>query len=620
MSFGGQNVFSDVTARVNRSDHIGLVGPNGSGKTTLLRLIMKELEPVSGHVNSRPGMRVGYLPQSQEYPPRQTLFEEVYSGLGELKVVDVELRSLEAEIKVTKDDSRSGKLLTRYADLTDRFELLGGSSAEARVGSLLEGLGIPRRLWNNRMESLSGGERNMVGLARILIGDHDLMLLDEPGNHLDFSGLDWLENFLCNSRKAFIIVSHNRYMLDRACLKVWELERGRLETCTGNYSDYRREKLTRQLSQESAYKRAQKEITRLKFNIQRLKAWSSVYDNPKLARTAKVFERRVEELGKVEKPTGDGKRLRFRFLKKPAHGRIALDVKGYGKQFEDAPPLLEQVNFLITQGERVAFVGDNGTGKSSLVKDIIREGNWEHPQLRVGKSVSVGYFSQLGENLESKSTVIEEAMRLTGLLKGEAADVVHRFLFTHDDLDKPVEVLSGGETARLQLAVLVRSGADMLLLDEPTNHLDIHAREAVEDALDEFPGTLVLISHDRYFLDKLADRILHFTPPDVNPYDGNFSEFWEKYRHHYRRMPERSRRKTGQKRQKFDSQRFRELEAEISRLEKLRPEVEAELRKLDDKGKARRAEIRKKRLENLDRRLGELYDEWLKLGEKKKKW
>jgi ATP-binding cassette subfamily F protein 3 len=636
-AFGGQQVFTGVTTQINRGDHIGLVGPNGVGKTTLLRLIIGQLEPSGGNITCQSSNQIGYLPQNPEYHPDQDVFGEVYAGLGELKTVEDEMLSLESRIRETEKNGEANldKLFSRYADLMDRRELLGGSNAKARVTALLTGLGIPERIWNNNMDSLSGGEKNMVGLARILIGDHNLLLLDEPGNHLDFSGLEWLENFLKSSDKAFIIVSHNRYTLDRVCAKIWELEKGLFESYTGNYSDYKREKLTRQLAQEAAYKRAQQEIHRLEFNIQRLKAWSSVYDNPKLAKTAKIFEKRVEGLKEIEKP-GKGKILRFRLQTMPTKGKIALEAKGYRKQFEPDPALLENVNFLITQGERVAFVGDNGTGKSSLIKDVIDEGRWENPVLRVGKSVTTGYYSQLGENIDRNVTVVEEAMRHTGLLRGSAADLLHRFLFTRDDLEKYVSVLSGGELSRLQLAILVHSGAGMLLLDEPTNHLDINSREAVEDALEEYPGTLVIISHDRYFLDKLADRILHFTPPDVTAYDGNFSDFWKKNKHRYRSEAKSgsgfvirktqsvdsssSGKKKTIKKQKFDPQRFKTIETEIKRLEEIKPEIEVEMEKLEAKGKNTRATKRRERLDDINVKLDELYKEWLTLGEKKKNW
>ena len=641
MSFGGQNVFNSLTAQINDRERIGLVGPNGVGKTTLLRLIIRELEPLDGHVAAIPGLKIGYLPQYQDYPAGQTVFNEVYAGLGELREITSEMRILEAAIREAEknrtDDVES--LAMRYAELVDQYEILGGSTSESKIAELLTGLGVPERIWQSEMSSISGGERNLVGLARILIGNHDLMLLDEPGNHLDFSGLDWLENYLNACQKAFIIVSHNRYSLDRVCSRIWELERGLLEVYTGNYSDYRALKLSSQLARDKEYHRAQKEIKRLNFNIQRLKAWGSVYDNPKLSRTAKIFEKRVEQLEQVEKPSGDGKKMRFRFLTKPPRGRIALETNDYRKQFDNGSVLLDHVNFLIVQGERVALVGDNGTGKTSFIRDVIEKGDWESKSLRIGKSVKIGYFSQLGENLDPGITVVENAMRLTGMLRGNAADLLHRFLFTRDDLDKKTRVLSGGETARLQLAVLFVSGADMLLLDEPTNHLDIASREAVEDAFEEFPGTMVVISHDRYFLDKLADRVLHFVPPAISEYEGNFSEFWRKHKKklaelrsksahsRLRRFTEeeykqRSMKDDKQKRKriKFDPQRFRELETEIHRLEDLRPSIEAELQELEAKGKETRANRRRLRLQDIDENLEELYSEWVTLGEKKKKW
>lgn len=643
-SFGAQEILNNVSCQLNPGDHIALVGANGTGKTTLLRLIGGFINPHSGMISRKPDLKIGYLPQNPEYPEGRTAWEEVYAGLGDLIEIQAKIKSAEQKLQSSNELSSREieKQARQYADLLDRFHLMDGDRAEAQVEIILDGLGVPRRIWHNDVTALSGGERNLIGLARILVGKHDVLLLDEPGNHLDFSGLDWLENYLSQHSAAFILVSHNRYTLDRTAHRVWELERAVLTEYTGNYSEYRSVKLERSLSQEAAFRRAQKDINRLQFNIQRLKAWGSVYNNPKLARTAKVFERRVEELQKVERPQVERKKMRFRFLAEQAQGRIALDAKGYRLQLDDGAVLLDNVDFGINQGERVAFVGDNGTGKSSLLKRIISEGNWENPTLRIGKSVSVGYYSQLGENLNPKATLIDEAMRLTGMLRGGAESLLHRFLFTRDDLEKTIQVLSGGETARLQLAALVVSGADMLLLDEPTNHLDIASREAVEDALEEYPGTLILVSHDRYFLDKLADRVLHFVPPKVIGYEGNFSEFWQKRMtmieegrvalssRGISRMDYLSASdtvnltekpvKTKKPRLKFDPALFKQLEEEIHRLEQLRPEVEEEYDKLQSKGKTARAERRRARLDEIDRRLKELYHQWAEIGDRKRRW
>jgi len=525
------------------------------------------------------------------------------------------------------------KAAKKYAELLDRFTALGGAAAESLATSTLAGLGVQERLWNASLNSLSGGERNIVALARILISEYDLALFDEPGNHLDFSGLEWLENYLSNLKKAFIVVSHNRYLLDRVCTKIWELEGyghtgAKLEQFGGNYSVYRSEKLTRALRQEAAFKRRQAQIERLEFQIRRLKAWGQVHDNPGLSKRAKAMERRIEKMDKVERPT-EGKKLQFRLLAKPPKGTIALEARNYKKEFEDGFILLDRVSFLITQGERVAFIGNNGTGKSSLLKDVVQKGRWENPMLRVGASVRTGYYAQLAENLEARNNLQSEAIRLTGLSPGSAAELLHRFLFTRDDLEKPVAVLSGGEKARLQLAALIASGADMLLLDEPTNHLDVYAREAVEDALEEFSGTLIVVSHDRYFLDKLTDRVIYFQPPSVRQFDGNFSEFWVKLKSGAfetltastiaETIPVKaSKRKV--ERQRFDPQRFKQLEAEIVRLENVRSEVEAELKTFIDKGKETFAERRRCRIAEINMKIDQLYEEWIMQGERKKKW
>ena len=642
MGFGGQRLFENVTAQVVRGAHIGLVGPNGVGKTTLLRILMGEFEATAGHISRFPGLRIGYLPQHPVYPPGQTVVQAVLEGMGDVVQLEEDITRYEEELSKgtpsanrnrsaeakEADDKRAMKLAQKYADLLDRHATIGGASAQVKAKEILGGLGVQERLWDQQMDTLSGGERNIVALARILVGDYDMILLDEPGNHLDFAGLEWLENYLSASKVAFIVVSHNRYLLDQVCTSVWELEHGSLENFTGNYSDYRSEQLTRRLKQESAFHRQQQQIARLEFQIARLKSWGQVYNNPALAKKAKVMEHRIERMDKVEKPRAERRKIKFRFGGEGARGTIALETKDYRKVFDNGTVLLDNVSFLITQGERAAFVGRNGTGKSSMLKDVVTEGSWENQSLRVGKSVKVGYFSQLGENLNMKATLHSEAMRLTGKSPGASADLLYKFLFTRDDLEKSVQVLSGGEKARLQLAALIVAGLDMLLLDEPTNHLDIDSREAVEDALEEFAGTLVMVSHDRYFLDKLADRVLYFEPPSVSAFEGNFSEFWDKLKAgelnsraiSHRTLAPEKKLKVKKKDEKFDPQRFKELEAEIARVEATRPAIEEEIKSFASKGKDAFAERRKARLTELNAKLEELYEEWLELGERKKKW
>ncbi len=630
-SFGAQLILSPISLEVNSGDHISLVGRNGVGKTTLLRMITGLEEPSAGHIIRSDGVEIGYLAQDPEYPRERTLYEEVREGIAALDDIERELRQLEerfADPKLSENKLEHQQAMERYALLHDRFEARDGWKADARVEAVLDGLKIPRQDWHREVSTFSGGERNVVGLARILVRNPGLMLLDEPGNHLDFEGLDWLENVLGDSNLSFILVSHNRYLLDNVCTKIWEFEFGKIEVYKGNYSAYRAEKLLRMEKVEAALKRQQRERERLLFQVQRLKSWASVYDNPKLARTAKRFERRIEKMKPIEKIRDDRRTLGVSFQGERTRGDIALDVKNYNCTFGNAPPLIKDATFRICQGERVALVGANGTGKTTLFSTIVREGRWENETLRVGKAMRIGYFSQLGETLETKNSLLYEMMRLGGLLKNEAESMLHRFLFTRDDIEKPVSVLSGGEKARLQLAGIIARHPNFLLLDEPTNHLDIQSRETVEDALEEFEGTLFVISHDRYFLDKMVERVLYIAPPKIVTYEGNFSDFWSLRKEELQRQNEkreqekrRLRRETKKEKQspkiRFDAKRFLFLEHEIERLEnnkrRLLDEVQREHKKGNEKRKGQKLDI----LEKTEIQLNLLYEEWFTLGDRK---
>ncbi|MBD3166038.1 ATP-binding cassette domain-containing protein [bacterium] len=628
--FGGQVVLRSTSLEVNAGQHIGLVGRNGIGKTTLLKMIAGTEPPSGGHVARAPGLRIGYLAQDPLYERGRSLREEVREGLAHLDAVEEEMRDLETRLADEDEQASDGyqALLDRYAHLQDEYEARDGWSADTRVDAILDGLRVPRADWDRDVSTFSGGERNIIGLARLLVQKPDLMLLDEPGNHLDFEGLDWLENVLVRSESAFIIVSHNRYLLDRVCRVTWEMEAARIEAYTGNYSAYRAEKLVRIEKAEAQQKRQEKEIARLQFQIQRLKSWANVYDNPGLARTAKRFETRIEKMKEVDIPREDKRRIGVHFQSAVTKGDIALDVRDYTVQFDDKPPLLDEVGFRLSQSERAALIGANGTGKTTLFKDIVQNGRWENETLRVGKAMRIGYFSQMGEPLNRDAKLVDEMMRMSGLLRNGAESLLHKFLFTRDDLEKKVAVLSGGEKARLQLAALMARGVNFLLLDEPTNHLDIQSREAVEDALEEFPGTIFVISHDRYFLDKIVSRVYYIDPPKIVPYEGNFSDFFESYKQVRDEIEEREsaeraeakRRKKEAKKQrrvKWDPERFAQLEEEIARLEGEKEKVADEMEKERAKGNSKREAAKQDRLTVIEEKLEEVYDEWIALGEKK---
>lgn len=632
--FGAQDVISSCSADINRGNPIGLVGRNGAGKTTLLKMIAGSEKPNDGHISFSPGIKIGYLQQDPQYPEGRTLYEEVREGIAALDELENELRDLEVQLAdplIQQHESNYQKLLDRYSNTQDKYDQRDGWRADARVEAILNGLKVPDEDWNRDLSTFSGGERNIIGLARLLVQDPDLMLLDEPGNHLDFEGLDWLENELKRFKGAILLVSHNRYLLDSVCRSIWEIEGGEVEKYAGNYSAYRAEKLLRMEKAEAMQKRQDREKERLMFQIQRLKSWASVYDNPKLARTAKRFERRIEKMETPNGPREDKRKIGLTLGTGKTRGNIALDVIKYSKQFDKNDPLFTNVSFGIRQGERVALVGPNGTGKSTLLKDVYYDGRWENEILRVGKAMKIGYLSQMGEELNRDNDLVTELMRLADLRRNEAESLLYRFLFRRDDHTKPVSVLSGGERVRLQLAALMAGGANFLLLDEPTNHLDIYSREAVEDALEEYAGTIMVVSHDRYFLDKIARRIVYVQTPKIEPFEGNFSEFWESWRDQKllkemekeeilkkEKANEEQSLKNKQKKIKFNAKRFVFLEEEIHRLEAQIERLNEEIEKEVEKGNKKREMIKKDKRDKNQSELEIIYDEWFIMGDKKK--
>ncbi|MFH0882004.1 MAG: ATP-binding cassette domain-containing protein [bacterium] len=633
-SFGAQQVLLPVSIKINSGAKIGLVGRNGVGKTTLLKIIAGLQQPSGGHVVHASELRIGFLEQDPHYPEGHTLYAEVREGIAAVDELEAELRHLEellAELSLKDDPETQQRLLDRYARTQEKFEGRGGWQADARVGAVLLGLGVAEQDWYREAKTFSGGERNIIGLAKIFVQDPDLTLLDEPGNHLDFEGLDWLEQELRRYRGALLLVSHNRYLLDTVTNTTWELERGKIELFSGNYSFYRAEKLLRQEKAEMVAKRAERDINRLRFQIQRLKSWASVYDNPKLARTAKRFERRVEELKEDTKVTReDTRRLGLRLAGSATKGDIALDVVDYSRRHGDGGALFKHISFRIGQGNRVALVGPNGSGKTTFLRDVVREGRWESDRLRVGRAMKIGYLSQTGEELNRDNPLTDELMHLAGLRRGEAEALLYRFLFAHDDLDKPVSVLSGGERVRLQLAALMAGGSNFLLLDEPTNHLDVFSREAVEDALEDFAGTILVVSHDRYFLDKIAERVIAVKTPTIESYDGNFSEFWEAYKRlreqaaeevvEKRRAAKETRKQKRLerfKKMKFNAERFKWLEQEIARLDQRRQRLEGEIVREREKGNRKREAAKREKLEKTRDQLELVWAEWTAMGNRK---
>ena len=573
-AFGANTLLENISFRVNEGEKVGLIGENGSGKSTLFRMIAG-VEPVTGGAITTPkGLRAGYLAQDLAYTEGNTVHQELLGVFGPVLRMGEELKAMEAGMNASgADERRLRRDMDRYARLLEAFEGLGGYAYEHRIEVVIAGLRMSG-MRAQRVESLSGGEKNVVGLARILLEDPDLLLLDEPANHLDFEGLAWLEAFLRNYDKTVILISHNRYLLDRVVGRIVEIEDRGVAAYPGNYSAYRAAKLRNLIKQKAAYDDQQKEIRRMEGMIERFERWGG----EKNFRRARSRQKMIDRMEKIDRPDLDRRQIDLQFGLEARNGRIALELRGYSRAFGERV-LFQDVTLHLSFGDRVGLLGGNGTGKTTLFRDIVERAGWDNPVLRVGPRTRIGYYAQGHETLNFDRTILEEMRWDTGLSEGAAFAVLSRFLFGYEDMDKRIGSLSGGEKSRVQLAKLMVSDANLLLLDEPTNHLDIHSRERVEEALEAFEGTILVISHDRYFLDRIVDRIVEIRPPRLVEYPGNFSYFWEKKGAELRDLRQARRRPPVAGRREKPAE--RPAPAESERTEKKIEELEAEKLRLE---------------------------------------
>jgi ATP-binding cassette subfamily F protein 3 len=532
--FDGRPILQDLTLNVDRGARIGLIGRNGSGKSTLLRILGRELEPSDGRVDFHGKIRVGHQAQELRYAPGATILDEMRAVFRADLARDERLRELEEALAEDPEPDRQKKLLGEYERLQREHDASGTYDVGRRIETVLSSLGLPQEGWSQEVDRFSGGERNVIGLARVLLSAPDVMLLDEPSNHLDMEGVEWFADFLRTTRAAVVMVSHNRHLLDETCDRIWELHKGGVKSWAGNYSAYRKQKADALALQERQFKTQKKLIERIEFQARRLRDMANAYDDPGQARRAKAMLKRIERMDKVDRPETATRSFRASLRASGRHGRIALTVNDFTFAYGDRT-LFDHANLEIEFGDRVCLVGPNGSGKTTLFRQILDTGGWENETLRLGKAVKVGEYRQLHDVLDHAATLQDWAARTCSLTRSAAADLLHRFQFTRDDLDRRIETLSGGEKSRLQLARLVNDEINLLLLDEPTNHLDIEACEQLEGMLQNFPGTLFVISHDRYFLDELVRRVVEVRDGGLQVFPGTFEEWWEKKRQSRRR-------------------------------------------------------------------------------------
>lgn len=522
---GAHTIFRDLNWEIQHDQKIGLIGPNGAGKSSLLKLIVGEHEPEKGGTVIRAkGVTVGYLPQHPEFDPQRTALSLALEGNPRVMEIDEELKRLEQKLgdpEVYNNPKSLERALDAQHKLLEEFESLGGLNYEPRVRELLRGLGLPDSDFEKPVRALSGGQKKVIGLARLMLLQPSVLLLDEPDNHLDMPGKEFLEKLINDYPGAVVIISHDRYILDAAATHISEIEDGKITTFTGNYTEYIVDKEERLARQEELYQIQQREIGRLEMALKRYKQW--VVFNDKFATRIHAMEARIERIEKIERPVLERRKMDLSLNGWRGSNQV-LEFENVTKEFSHRK-VLNQLTFLICHGERVGLIGANGAGKSVLLRLILGKEQPTSGEIKLGPSVKIGYYAQEHETLDFDQTVMD-AVRLAGnMSEGRAVSFLTRYLFTYQQATQKIGSLSGGERSRLQLALLVLSGANFLLLDEPTNNLDIPSAEVLENALEEFNGTALVISHDRYFLDRTVNRIFELKDSRITEYIGGYSEY-----------------------------------------------------------------------------------------------
>jgi ATP-binding cassette subfamily F protein 3 len=524
--YGAQNIVENLSWEIRHDARIGLIGPNAAGKSTLLRMFARELEPDSGAVHIARGIRVGFLPQEVNFDLERPVLEEARDSSPTLAALEREMDRVSVQMgdpAYYGDPKKLERLATRHEELLDEFSRKGGLNFESRVRSTLRGLGFSEEDFGLPLRALSGGQKKLVGLAKLLLEQPDLLLLDEPDNHLDMQGKRFLEELISDYPGAVVIVSHDRYLLDIVAEEIAELADARLTRYPGNYSQYAFEKRQKLLLQEQQFKIQQREIRRMEFAIRRLMGWGAG-QNEKLVKRGRSMQKRLDKIERVEKPAGERKAIGLSLAASRRGSNRTLEVRGARKSF-DGNRVLRGVDFTIWNGERAGIIGANGSGKTVLLRCILGEVPLDDGEIVLGPSNTLGYYDQEHQTLDPNNTLTEEVTRHAALSNRELYGLLGRFLFTADDAGKKIRDLSGGEKARVQMARLMLRGANFLLLDEPTNHLDIASAEQLEDALEDFDGTLLMVSHDRYFLDNIAGRIFELEDGRIRQYDGNYTDY-----------------------------------------------------------------------------------------------
>ncbi len=522
-AFGEEEIIKDACFHIEEKEKAALIGNNGAGKTTLLRIIMNELSADSGSVVISRDKKIGYLAQYQDIHGHQTIYDELSSTKQHIIDMENRIRTLEQEMKNSQGDQLE-KLMQTYSRLTHQFELENGYAYKSQIAGVLKGLGFSEEDFTKQIETLSGGQKTRVALGKLLLSQPDILLLDEPTNHLDMESIAWLENYLLTYPGAVLIVSHDRYFLDKVVTKVVEIEAGYVRMYSGNYSAYALKKAQLRDAQYKAYLNQQREIKHQEAVIAKLKS----FNREKSIRRAESREKMLDKMQRLDKPAEINDQMRLTLEPRFISGNDVLTVEELSKTFP-GQTLFQNISFEIKRGERVALIGNNGTGKTTLLKILNQVIPADSGKFTLGSKVQIGYYDQEHHVLHMEKTVFQEISdAYPTLTETQIRNMLAAFLFTGDDVFKVISSLSGGERGRVSLAKLMLSEANFLILDEPTNHLDIASKEILEEALNSYTGTVLYVSHDRYFINQTATRIMDLTNQAIVNYIGDYDYYLEK--------------------------------------------------------------------------------------------
>ena len=627
-SFGVETILENISFSVNEGDKIGIVGVNGTGKTTLFKVITGILPHDRGEIFISKNCRLGYLEQNTNFYSEKTIYDEVVSVFSDLIGAEEELRSLEHQIASLSDKGASSgdqlkKTMDTYGKKYEEFEKNNGYAYKSEVRGTLKGLGFSDEEMDKPVNVLSGGEKTRVLLAKLLLSKPSLLLLDEPTNHLDADAIEWLEGFLRSYEETIMIISHDRYFLDQSVNRIFEMENKHLTTYNGNYTDYQKQARVNREIRLRQYENQQRDIKKQEESIERLKA----YGREKHLKRARSKEKMLDKVDRLEKPQELRKKARFNFVLRHHSGNDVLKVQGLAKSFDDRK-LFEGVDFDLYRGEKVALIGPNGVGKSTLFKIIMGYESQDQGGFKLGQGVDVSYFNQEQKSLNLENTIIDEVWDDNPhMTQTEVRNLLGAFLFEGEDVFKSIRSLSGGERARVAILKLILSRSNLLLLDEPTNHLDIDSKEVLEDALKEYEGTLLTISHDRYFLNTVVDRILVLKPDGVEEYLGNYEYYQNKKKQESEKSyladmedqvsktktqirEERRREKELKKNENKAKKLIKDLEVEIELTEKQIGGLDHMLCQEEVYTSPERMKEVNQEKSDLEKRLSKLYDKW----------